>query len=93
MAEDMCSMVLPETSQLPLDCRWNEEWLLIRIGCDVGVALGFDQCGIVYEFTKPLDRLGITLCYMSTFLCDYILVSKSEYEASIVALQGEHCKC
>ncbi|KAG0229934.1 GATS protein-like 3 [Actinomortierella wolfii] len=52
-------------------------WKLISIGDG---PLGFDECGIVSEFTRPLSDAGIALFYLSTFSSDYLMVSDQEFE-------------
>ncbi|KAF9206411.1 GATS protein-like 3 [Haplosporangium sp. Z 27] len=59
-------------------------WRLIAIGDG---PLGFDECGIVSEFSRPLSENGIGLFYLSTFNSDYIMVSEQDFEQAVSCLQ------
>ncbi|KAF9927255.1 GATS protein-like 3 [Linnemannia zychae] len=58
-------------------------WRLIAIGDG---PLGFDECGIVSEFSRPLTENGIGLFYLSTFSSDYIMVSEQDFEVAVESL-------
>ncbi|KAF9137450.1 GATS protein-like 3 [Linnemannia schmuckeri] len=59
------------------------DWRLIAIGDG---PLGFDECGIVCEFSKPLTDNGIGLFYLSTFSSDYIMVNDQDFELAVTCL-------
>ncbi|KAF9365191.1 GATS protein-like 3 [Mortierella sp. NVP85] len=59
------------------------DWRLIAIGDG---PLGFDECGIVSEFSRPLSESGINLFYLSTFSSDYIMVSDHDFERAVTRL-------
>ncbi|KAG0281692.1 GATS protein-like 3 [Linnemannia gamsii] len=59
------------------------DWRLIAIGDG---PLGFDECGIVSEFSKPLTDNGIGLFYLSTFSSDYIMVNDQDFEQAVACL-------
>ncbi|KAF9158076.1 Cytosolic arginine sensor for mTORC1 subunit 2 [Actinomortierella ambigua] len=59
-------------------------WKLISIGDG---PLGFDECGIVSEFTRPLSDAGIALFYLSTFSSDYLMVSDQEFNHAVSCLR------
>ncbi|KAF9972156.1 GATS protein-like 3 [Actinomortierella ambigua] len=59
-------------------------WKLISIGDG---PLGFDECGIVSEFTRPLSDAGIALFYLSTFSSDYLMVSDQEFDHAVSCLR------
>ncbi|KAF9358779.1 Cytosolic arginine sensor for mTORC1 subunit 2 [Mortierella sp. AD094] len=60
------------------------DWRLIAIGDG---PLGFDECGIVSEFSRPLSENGIGLFYLSTFNSDYIMVSDQDFEQAVACLR------
>uniref|UniRef100_H3ARL9 Cytosolic arginine sensor for mTORC1 subunit 1 n=2 Tax=Latimeria chalumnae TaxID=7897 RepID=H3ARL9_LATCH len=49
----------------------EELWRMVRIG---GQPLGFDECGIVAQFSEPLADADISAYYISTFNFDHALV-------------------
>lgn len=59
------------------------DWRLIAIGDG---PLGFDECGIVSEFSRPLTENGIGLFYLSTFSSDYIMVNDQDFEQAVAYL-------
>lgn len=59
------------------------DWRLIAIGDG---PLGFDECGIVSEFSRPLSESGINLFYLSTFNSDYIMVSDQDFKRAVARL-------
>jgi hypothetical protein len=59
-------------------------WRLIAIGDG---PLGFDECGIVSEFSRPLSEHGIQLFYLSTFHSDYIMVNDQDFEDAVKYLE------
>ncbi|KAG0254738.1 GATS protein-like 3 [Mortierella polycephala] len=59
------------------------DWRLIAIGDG---PLGFDECGIVSEFSRPLTENGISLFYLSTFNSDYIMVNDHDFEQAVACL-------
>ena len=59
------------------------DWRLIAIGDG---PLGFDECGIVSEFSQPLAANGIGLFYLSTFSSDYIMVNDQDFELAVTCL-------
>ncbi|KAF9913036.1 GATS protein-like 3 [Linnemannia zychae] len=59
------------------------DWRLIAIGDG---PLGFDECGIVSEFSQPLTDNGIGLFYLSTFSSDYIMVNDQDFELAVTCL-------
>ncbi|GJJ75798.1 uncharacterized protein EMPS_08156 [Entomortierella parvispora] len=60
------------------------DWRLIAIGDG---PLGFDECGIVSAFSRPLSEKGIGLFYLSTFNSDYIMVSDQDFEQAVAVLE------
>ncbi|KAG0054511.1 GATS protein-like 3 [Gryganskiella cystojenkinii] len=60
------------------------DWRLIAIGDG---PLGFDECGIVSEFSRPLSEVGIGLFYLSTFNSDYIMVNDQDFEEAVSCLE------
>ncbi|KAF9915088.1 GATS protein-like 3, partial [Lobosporangium transversale] len=56
------------------------DWRLIAIGDG---PLGFDECGVVSEYSRPLSENGIGLFYMSTFRSDYIMVNDHDFERAV----------
>ncbi|KAF9101507.1 GATS protein-like 3 [Mortierella sp. AM989] len=60
------------------------DWRLISIGDG---PLGYDECGIVNEFSKPLGENGVGLFYLSTFSSDYILVNSQDFERAVACLE------
>ncbi|GJJ76944.1 uncharacterized protein EMPS_09303 [Entomortierella parvispora] len=60
------------------------DWRLIAIGDG---PLGFDECGIVSEFSRPLSEDGIALFYLSTFSSDYIMVNDHDFEQAVNCLE------
>lgn len=60
------------------------DWRLIAIGDG---PLGFDECGIVSEFSRPLSESGIGLFYLSTFSSDYIMVNDQDFEQAVACLK------
>ncbi len=64
---------------------WADTWRLIQIGD--GSPLGFDECGIVADFTLPLEQKEICICYLSMYLTDFVLVSASEFQTAMDALK------
>jgi len=60
------------------------DWRLIAIGDG---PLGFDECGIVSEFSRPLSESGIGLFYLSTFSSDYIMVNDQDFEQAVICLE------
>ncbi|KAF9408312.1 GATS protein-like 3 [Podila epigama] len=59
-------------------------WRLIAIGDG---PLGFDDCGFVSEFSRPLCEHEIQLFYLSTFHSDYIMVNDQDFEAAVAYLE------
>ncbi|KAF8930188.1 GATS protein-like 3 [Dissophora ornata] len=59
------------------------DWRLIAIGDG---PLGFDECGIVSEFSRPLSQSGINLFYLSTFNSDYIMVNDHDFNQAVARL-------
>ncbi|KAG0200865.1 GATS protein-like 3 [Mortierella sp. GBA30] len=59
------------------------DWRLIAIGDG---PLGFDECGIVSEFSRPLSENGISLFYLSTFNSDYIMVNDHDFDQAVACL-------
>ncbi|KAG0368657.1 Cytosolic arginine sensor for mTORC1 subunit 2 [Gamsiella multidivaricata] len=59
------------------------DWRLIAIGDG---PLGFNECGIVSEFSRPLSENGISLFYLSTFSSDYIMVNDQDFEQAVARL-------
>ncbi|KAG0196695.1 GATS protein-like 3 [Mortierella sp. GBA30] len=59
------------------------DWRLISIGDG---PLGFDGCGTVSEFSRPLIENGIGLFYLSTFKSDYIMVNDQDFEQAVACL-------
>jgi len=59
------------------------DWRLIAIGDG---PLGFDECGIVSAFSRPLSEKGIGLFYLSTFNSDYIMVNDQDFEQAVAVL-------
>ncbi|KAG0326958.1 GATS protein-like 3 [Podila horticola] len=59
-------------------------WRLIAIGDG---PLGFDECGIVSEFSRPLSEHEIQLFYLSTFHSDYIMVNDQDFEDAVKYLE------
>ncbi|KAJ3603672.1 hypothetical protein NHX12_028416 [Muraenolepis orangiensis] len=51
----------------------GELWRMVRIG---GQPLGFDECGIVAQISRPLADSDISAYYISTFSFDHALVSR-----------------
>lgn len=60
------------------------DWRLISIGDG---PLGFDECGIVSEFSRPLSENGIGLFYLSTFSSDYIMVNDQDFDQAVSCLE------
>ncbi|KAF9352495.1 Cytosolic arginine sensor for mTORC1 subunit 2 [Mortierella sp. AD094] len=60
------------------------DWRLISIGDG---PLGYDECGFVNEFSKPLGENGIGLFYLSSFSSDYILVNGQDFERTVACLE------
>lgn len=60
------------------------DWRLIAIGDG---PLGFDECGIVSAFSRPLGEKGIGLFYLSTFNSDYIMVNDQDFEQAVAILE------
>uniref|UniRef100_A0A4W4F6S2 Cytosolic arginine sensor for mTORC1 subunit 1 n=1 Tax=Electrophorus electricus TaxID=8005 RepID=A0A4W4F6S2_ELEEL len=64
--------------QFPVDLLFTsssgELWKMVRIG---GQPLGFDECGIVAQISRPLADSDISAYYISTFSFDHALVSLS----------------
>uniref|UniRef100_A0A8C6TZM3 Cytosolic arginine sensor for mTORC1 subunit 1 n=1 Tax=Neogobius melanostomus TaxID=47308 RepID=A0A8C6TZM3_9GOBI len=62
--------------QFPADLLFTsssgELWRMVRIG---GHPLGFDECGIVAQISRPLADCDISAYYISTFSFDHALVS------------------
>ncbi|KAG0349015.1 GATS protein-like 3 [Podila minutissima] len=60
------------------------DWRLISIGDG---PLGFDECGIVSEFSRPLSENGIGLFYLSTFSSDYLMVNDQDFDQAVSCLE------
>ncbi|KAG0011105.1 GATS protein-like 3, partial [Podila clonocystis] len=60
------------------------DWRLISIGDG---PLGFDECGIVSEFSRPLSDNGIGLFYLSTFSSDYLMVNDQDFDQAVSCLE------
>lgn len=60
------------------------DWRLISIGDG---PLGFDECGIVSEFSRPLSEHGIGLFYLSTFSSDYLMVNDQDFDQAVSCLE------
>ncbi|KAF9967215.1 GATS protein-like 3 [Mortierella alpina] len=61
------------------------DWRLIAIGDG---PLGFDECGIVSEFSRPLNDNNISLFYLSTFNSDYIMVNDHDFDQAVACLHA-----
>lgn len=59
-------------------------WRLISIGDG---PLGFNACGIVSEYSRPLSEMEIGLFYLSTFSSDYIMVNDHDFERAVACLE------
>ncbi|KAI1315862.1 GATS protein-like 3 [Mortierella claussenii] len=59
------------------------DWRLIAIGDG---PLGFDECGFVNQFSRPLGEAGVGMFYLSTFSSDYIMVNDQDYERAVTCL-------
>ncbi|KAF9915955.1 GATS protein-like 3 [Lobosporangium transversale] len=59
-------------------------WRPISIGDG---PLGFDECGTVCQFTRPLSDDGIGLFYLSTFSSDYIMVNDQDFDKAVTCLE------
>ncbi|KAI8600755.1 hypothetical protein EDD21DRAFT_125110 [Dissophora ornata] len=59
-------------------------WRLISIGDG---PLGFDECGVVNEFSRPLSERGVGVFYLSTFSADYIMVNDQDFDRAIICLE------
>ncbi|XP_076006935.1 cytosolic arginine sensor for mTORC1 subunit 1 isoform X2 [Genypterus blacodes] len=53
----------------------GELWRMVRIG---GQPLGFDECGIVAQISRPLADSDISAYYISTFSFDHALVPEED---------------
>ncbi|XP_061622821.1 cytosolic arginine sensor for mTORC1 subunit 1 isoform X4 [Phyllopteryx taeniolatus] len=65
--------------QFPADLLFTsssgELWRMVRIG---GQPLGFDECGIVAQISRPLADCDIPAYYISTFSFDHALVPEED---------------
>ncbi|XP_061528760.1 cytosolic arginine sensor for mTORC1 subunit 1 isoform X2 [Phycodurus eques] len=65
--------------QFPADLLFTsssgELWRMVRIG---GQPLGFDECGIVAQISRPLADCDISAYYISTFSFDHALVPEED---------------
>lgn len=65
--------------QFPADLLFTsssgELWRMVRIG---GHPLGFDECGIVAQISRPLADSDISAYYISTFSFDHALVPEMD---------------
>lgn len=65
--------------QFPADLLFTsssgELWRMVRIG---GQPLGFDECGIVAQISRPLADSDISAYYISTFSFDHALVPEED---------------
>ncbi|XP_034026781.1 cytosolic arginine sensor for mTORC1 subunit 1 [Thalassophryne amazonica] len=65
--------------QFPADLLFTsssgELWRMVRIG---GQPLGFDECGIVAQISRPLADSNISAYYISTFSFDHALVPEED---------------
>lgn len=65
--------------QFPADLLFTsssgELWRMVRIG---GHPLGFDECGIVAQISRPLADSDISAYYISTFSFDHALVPEED---------------
>ncbi|KAF9998475.1 GATS protein-like 3, partial [Modicella reniformis] len=59
-------------------------WRLISIGDG---PLGFDECGMVSDYSRPLSENEIGLFYLSTFSSDYIMVNDQDFERAVSCLE------
>ncbi|CAL1615740.1 unnamed protein product [Knipowitschia caucasica] len=53
----------------------GELWRMVRIG---GQPLGFDECGIVAQISRPLADSDVSAYYISTFSFDHALVPEED---------------
>ncbi|XP_064424352.1 cytosolic arginine sensor for mTORC1 subunit 1 [Latimeria chalumnae] len=63
----------------------EELWRMVRIG---GQPLGFDECGIVAQFSEPLADADISAYYISTFNFDHALVPEEDIARVIMVLHN-----
>lgn len=65
--------------QFPADLLFTsssgELWRMVRIG---GQPLGFDECGIVAQISRPLADSDISAYYISTYSFDHALVPEED---------------
>nr|XP_057926696.1 cytosolic arginine sensor for mTORC1 subunit 1 [Doryrhamphus excisus] len=64
----------------------GELWRMVRIG---GQPLGFDECGIVAQISRPLADCDISAYYISTFSFDHALVPEEDIENVTDMLQQQ----
>uniref|UniRef100_A0A3P9IFI7 Cytosolic arginine sensor for mTORC1 subunit 1 n=1 Tax=Oryzias latipes TaxID=8090 RepID=A0A3P9IFI7_ORYLA len=78
--------------QFPSDLLFTsssgELWRMVRIG---GQPLGFDECGIVAQISKPLADGDISAYYISTFSFDHALVPEEDI-VSVMGMLQHHRK-
>lgn len=76
--------------QFPADLLFTsssgELWRMVRIG---GQPLGFDECGIVAQISRPLADSDISAYYISTFSFDHALVPEEDIVSVTDMLQHQ----
>ena len=63
---------------------YGTAWQLMRVHV---APLGFEQAGIVRDFTAPLGHNDISIYYMSTFLTDYLIVAEDDLPSAMRVLE------
>jgi hypothetical protein len=56
---------------------YGDLWSVIKID---SVPLGFEEYGIVKDFSVPLAQQDISIFYLSTFTNDYILIGEADID-------------
>ncbi|XP_043924176.1 cytosolic arginine sensor for mTORC1 subunit 1-like [Protopterus annectens] len=63
----------------------GELWRMVRIG---GQPLGFEECGIVAQISRPLADADISAYYISTFKFDHALVPEEDIDLVVNTLMN-----
>ena len=74
--------VMVESAQAPPDVRSETGFRLIRFEG----ALDFSLAGVLASVTEPLAEAGISICAVSTFDRDYVLVRQAKLDIALAAL-------
>ena len=77
------SIVCPEY-HVPAETTCERGWIAIGLEGP----LDFSLVGVLAKITKPLAEAGVSVCTISTYETDYVLVKHEQLELATIALRG-----